>query len=47
MVEVRPEPFAEDEGEAADVAHAEAVGFVDGVGDGTEGDGLLLEDAEG
>ena len=46
-MELRPEALAEEEGEAAGVAHAEAVGLVEGVGCGDEGDGFLLEDAEG
>ena len=35
---VSPDLFAEDESEAKGVAHAKAVGFVDGIGDGDEGD---------
>ena len=36
--EVGPERLAEEEGEAASMAHAEAGGFVEGVGCGDEGD---------
>ncbi len=42
-----PEFLAEEQGEATDLAHAEALALAEGGGDGREGYGILLQDAEG
>ena len=44
--ELRPEVFAEEQREAECIAHAQAAGFVDGVGRWEELDCAVLEDAQ-